>query len=161
MRPAPVLLALTLLVAGCAGRPGPERTTDEDEPTPTPPPPPKELVSEVGNARCMEVLTGNRTFDFQVEDRYDRMEVSFHASGLGRVGYEVRGPNDTLVTDLPDYNPANQPCSHAHEGNITTFTATPGAYRATVRQLGLVGWHLQVNERASQNNTTAPGHHPS
>jgi hypothetical protein len=151
-----VALVLALLLSGCAGstpnEPGP--TTQE----PPARPPPKQIFEQTGNdPTCTQVLNGERRFTFIVDEGYDRLEVSWHASGLGQVGYEIRGPNGRVI-GLDPYNPGDQPCNHAHTGGHEEVPAVPGEYAVIVNATGVIGWHLLVNEVAA-NATGEPHHH--
>lgn len=146
-----------LLLSGCTGRDAGDNPTD---PGPTEPikPPPKQVLSKEGNAECAGVVKDPVTFDFVIEEQYHVLELAFHASGLGNVGLELRDSNGTVIHEIPDYNPGNQPCTHAHEGAADLLMNGPGAYEVTVRNTGIVAWHLIVNELAGDANATHAGH---
>lgn len=150
-----VALVLASALAGCSsdqGGPEPTGSTSDFRR-----PPPREVFSEQGNnAQCTEVLAGEQVYDFAVEEGYDTIEVQFHASGLGQVGYEITGPDGAVVADVPDSNPQSQPCTHGHSGLVESFPATPGAYQATVRNTGILGWIFVVNEVSTARATPSP-----
>lgn len=159
MRSASLLLVALVAAAGClqsdAPAPGPSPSM-----APLPPPVKQVLSLEGNNALCSEVLTNPTTAPFDLEDAYDQLEVTWHASGLGQVRYEIHSPDGSLVDSMPDTNPTNQPCTHAHEGGAKTLSGLkPGRYEATVYNTGILGWHLLVNEKSSQSNATG-GEHP-
>lgn len=153
MRSAVAPLVLLLTLAGCAGTDPRDEDAESTNPSPTAPAP-RQLVEHQGNTdQCTEVLRDPVRIPFEVVSGYDRLEVSFHASGLGQVGYTLRGPGGVVVDEVADHNPGNQPCSHAHAGGSKEHAASPGAYEIEVRNVGILGWHLLVNERASANAT--------
>jgi hypothetical protein len=152
-----LLASFLLLAAGCTSMPPTSGPTDGTDAMPSLPP--KQVFEHEGNnAQCTDVLTGTATFQFTVDPGYTHIEVSWHASGLGMVGYEIRGPNGT-VSSAADRNPGDQPCNHAHSGDVEKDPVAPGTYDVTVRNQGILGWHLLVNEVA--NVSAGEHHHPA
>lgn len=151
MRASLAGLVLIVLLAGCASSPDvPGPTDGSDDPSSLRP---RQVFEQEGNnPQCTDVLAGTREFSFDVDAGYNHIEVSWHASGLGNVGYEIRGPNGT-VASVADYNPANQPCNHDHGAAPEAHPAPPGAYTIVVRNQGILGWHLQINELVGENAT--------
>lgn len=158
MRRFALLIGLVLL-AGCTSGPPADETPGPTTPSEPPPPAPRQLLSKEGNnAQCTDVLRDPQTFDFQVDEGFDQLVVEFHASGVGNVGYSITGPNFTK--EKSDYNPQNQPCNHAHDGKGDLFEGvSAGNYTITVRNLGIVGWHLSVDEKSSRSNASAGHNH--
>jgi hypothetical protein len=105
------------------------------------------LAKQGNNNACTEVLRDAQRFPFKVDAGYSHIEVSWHASGHGFVGYEIKGPNGTVV-DVPDANPGNTPCDHStHTGGTTNlYAVAAGDYEAIVRNTGILGWTLSINE---------------
>ncbi len=154
MRASVFPAAVLFLAAGCADNGATDDPGPTDEPGPPVPPPKQVLEREGNNAQCSDVLTGAQTLPFTVESGYSLIEVSFHASGLGNVGYEIRDANGTRLVEEPPYNPTNQPCDHAHEGGFDTHAASSGEYTIVVQNQGIVGWHLIINQVATPGNAT-------
>lgn len=144
MRPVLLLTGVALLLSGCAG---PSDDGPSESPSPTLPPPREILAKQGNNNACSEVLRDSVTFPFRVEEGYTHIQVSWHAAGHGFVGYEIKGTQATVVS-RPDYNPGNTPCDHStHTGaSAETFAAGPGDYEAVVRNTGILGWTLSINE---------------
>ena len=157
MSPRSLALALlALLVAGCSS--APDTTPTGTDPPPTPHLPPKGILSKQGNNDvCTEVLSGSQSYPFEVEAGYDTIEVTWHANGLGQVGFDVKDSAGNNLLRRADENPGTEPCDHNHTPESTNITAPPGRYEATVRNAGIIYWLLTVNER--QANDTTPGMH--
>lgn len=148
-------LVLLAAVSGCTQDPAPE-PGPTPSPTPDPLAPVQLLEAQGNNDQCTNVLVDDATYAFTVPSGYHEIEVSFHASGLGQVGYEIRDANGTVVASRDDENPTNQPCTHAHSGASGRYTAPPGDYDVSVRNLGILGWHLVVTARAAEAQESGP-----
>lgn len=121
--------------------------------------PPKQLLSREGNnAQCTEVLSGEVRIPFTLEEGYDVLEVTWHATGLGNVGFDILAPDGAKLHGVPDSNPSSQPCNHLHEGGAQEVPAAPGDFVAVVRNVGILSWHLQINEKVAGEATPDHAH---
>jgi len=151
------VLVLAVALSGCAAK-TPTGEVPSSSPSPTHPVPKQILSQEGNNAQCTDVLKGEARVPFKVDEGYDTLEVTWHASGLGMVGYDILSPDGTKIQGVADSNPGNQPCNHLHEGGAVEVAITPGEYTAVVRNAGVLGWHLLVNEKVA-GDPMAEHHH--
>ena len=152
------LSIILMVLAGCASN-VPDATAPPSSPTtPTPPSPaPLEVLNEErNNQACTDVLTEGFTGTFTVPENYTRVEIAWHATGTGQVGYEIRDGNDTVLASRPDENPGTG-CTHNH-GPSTMYDAAPGDFDVTVRSTGLVYWQLVVIAHGPAGNASHEDH---
>lgn len=158
MRPGLVLFTVLLLAfAGCSSEAPAPSTSPSPTPTPPSTPPVEAFSHEANNPQCTEVLTTPYTAEFTVPENYTRIEVIWHAQGVGQVGFEIKNPNGTVIVSKGDENPATACGAHAHPPGQVLAVA-PGTFDLTVRNTGAIGWLLIVTALGPEGNATHPDH---